>query len=205
MPVEQRAREKESVDAPAAQAREERAGLLRQLWQLRAVHWALGGGLLASLCCIGPPVAVLLGLSGASFLVGLTLYSPYFYGGSLLLLLVGYIYIRRRQATVCSTTEQRRNIWLLPIVMAGVMTGSYLLLTEAVTPKLTSVANDRLSPGQEHLLDMPGMSGMTSAGGQIAGDTAGMGDKPVMLVAAAPAQAVAGNIHRAELVIDKMT
>jgi len=26
-----------------------------------------------------------------------------------------------------------------------------------------------------------------------------------MLVAAAPAQAVAGNIHRAELVIDKMT
>jgi hypothetical protein len=203
--VEQPARDEERVGAPATPSGGERAGLLRQLWRLRAVQWALGGGVLASLCCIGPPVAVLLGLSGASFLVGLTLYSPYFYVGSFLLLLVGYVYIRRRQAAVCSTSEQRRNIWLLPVVMAGVMTGSYLLLTEVVTPKLTSVASDRLSPDSRHLLDMPGMSGMASGGGKTAGDTAGMGDKPVMLVAAAPAQAVTGSIHRAELVIDKMT
>ncbi|RMF28053.1 MAG: hypothetical protein D6759_16540, partial [Chloroflexi bacterium] len=36
--------------------------------------WNLGGALIASLCCFGPAVAALVGIGGASFLLGLTRY-----------------------------------------------------------------------------------------------------------------------------------
>ncbi|MBI4499517.1 MAG: hypothetical protein HY689_16640 [Chloroflexi bacterium] len=185
--------------------------MLQQLWQLRAFQWSLGGGLLASVCCVGPPLAVLMGLSGASFLVGLTLYSPYFYVLSFGLLIVGYIVTQRRQAAVCSLADQRRNRWIFPVVMAGVMTGSYLLLTEVLTPMLTPLASARLSPDQQHVLSMPGMdmSGQAmDTSGHAMGSAEATAERPVTFVSAAAPERLApaaGTIHRAELAIDKMT
>ncbi|MBI2888237.1 MAG: hypothetical protein HYY02_13675 [Chloroflexi bacterium] len=179
--------------------------MLRQLWQFRAIQWSLGGGLLASLCCVGPPLAVMLGLSGASFLAGMTLLSPYFYGASFLLLLAGYVYTQRRQSGACSLGEQRRNRWLFPLVMAGMMSGSYLLLTEGLTPLLTPAASARLAPDAQQMLAMPGMDhGAMSSADMVRTASASPADRPVMAAAAVP-MVMAGTIHRAELAVDKMT
>lgn len=192
--------------------------MLKRMWDFRALHWAFGGGLIASLCCLGPPLAVLLGLSGASFLTGLTLWSPYFYVASFLLLAAAFVFVWRRQRNVCSIEEQLRNRWVFPVVMVGVMLGSYLLVADGVAPLLTEAANERLQPDQANVLDMsamgmPGSDASSMSKTDGAASTQGMpmpADAPMVFAAGgsvtiASAASGASGLRRADLVIDKMT
>lgn len=104
--------------------------------------WSLGGSFFASLCCLGPIVAVLFGLTGASFLFGLARYR-------LLLLLTGLGFAGlglatalRQSGRTCSPAQHRRNLWLFPTVMLTTFAVSYGLLTYALP---TAVYNS-LSP-----------------------------------------------------------
>lgn len=119
--------------------------MLHRLWKLRVLQWGLGGGLVASICCVGPPLAILLGLSSASFLVGATSYSPLFYALSGLMLVAGFLVVRRRQRTLCSVEEVKRNRWLFPLILAGTGGAMYLLLTQIASPLLAPVAGGQLA------------------------------------------------------------
>ena len=192
--------------------------MLKRMWDFRALHWAFGGGLIASLCCLGPPLAVLLGLSGASFLTGLTLWSPYFYLVSFLLLAGAFVFVWRRQRNACSIEEQRRNRWVFPVVMVGVMLGSYLIVADGISPLLTRAADARLQPAQANALDMSAM-GMPPTDASAVGKTDGAASTPGMAMPAAvpmvfaaggsvtiaSAAPSAGGLRRADLLIDKMT
>jgi mercuric ion transport protein len=96
------------------------------------IAWGLGAALIASLCCVGPVVAVVLGLGSASFLFGLTAYRPYFLGFSLLLIGVGIFLLLRRSQKCCSREQHRRNLWVYPSVALAAFLLSYGLLTYAL-------------------------------------------------------------------------
>ena len=119
--------------------------MLHRLWKMRIVHWGLGGGFIASICCVGPPLAILLGLSSASFLVGATSYSPFFYAISGLLLVAGFVFARQRQKSLCSVEEVKRNRWLFPLMLTGTAGAMYLLLTQVVSPLLAPVAGEHIA------------------------------------------------------------
>ncbi|MDO8670695.1 MAG: hypothetical protein Q7O66_04605 [Dehalococcoidia bacterium] len=156
--------------------------MLHRLWKMRVVHWGLGGGLIASICCVGPPLAILLGLSSASFLVAATSYSPLFYVLGGLLLVGGLLYARRRQATVCSVEETKRNKWLFPLVLSGTAGALYILLTQVVSPILAPVAG-------QHIASVAAAAGRSAAAsGQ-----------------ASPAQPRMFGVRRADLSISGMT
>jgi hypothetical protein len=179
--------------------------MLKQLWQFRAIQLAVSAGVFASLCCVGPPLAVLLGVGSAAFIVSLTESSPYFYSLSLLSLAGASVYILRRQRGVCSIEDRRRNRWLFPSVMAGVMFASFLFMTRVATPQLTDWARPHLKAGYEDVLNMDEMGGgdpqMAMKGGHV-GDP----NRPIMFVSSTSApQLSAGTLRRAELYIDKMT
>ena len=119
---------------------------------------------------------------------------------------------------------------MFPVVMVGVMLGSYLVAVEGVAPLLTDVAEQRLAPGEANVLDMSAM-GMSSdddvsEGGDVSTDHVGMDngsaasasaqdaaaplDLPIVFslggsVEMAPATAAASGLRRADLFIDKMT
>ncbi len=98
-------------------------------------RWGLGGGLLASLCCLGPTVAALLGLTGATFLFSLLKYRPYFLALGLIFMGAGVGLALRRSRQVCDVAQHRRNLWMFPSVALLSFGVSYVLLTY-VTPTL---------------------------------------------------------------------
>jgi|GEM_PF-3229436 len=91
-------------------------------------NWGLAGGLIASLCCLGPVVAILLGFSGASFLLGLANYKLYFLGAGAVLSALGIALALRRSKQCCTLEEYRRNRWLIPGVTFASFALSYGLL-----------------------------------------------------------------------------
>src|SRR5437016_2778008 len=91
--------------------------MLRQLWEFKAIQWAFGASVFASFCCIGPPLAVILGVGSASFIVSMSESSPYLYSISLLSIAGAFAYMYRKQRGVCTIEEGRRNRWLFPLVM----------------------------------------------------------------------------------------
>jgi len=91
--------------------------------------WNLGGSVVASLCCAGPAVAVLLGLGGASFLLGLSRYRvPLLFLG-LGFAALGITRALRRSRQSCSPDQHRRNQWLIPGVTLATFAVTYGLLT----------------------------------------------------------------------------
>lgn len=93
--------------------------------------WSLGGSLVASLCCAGPAVAVLLGLGGASFLLGLSRYRIPLLLLGLGFAVLGVVRALRRSRQACSLEQHRRNLWLIPGVTLATFAVTYGLLTYA--------------------------------------------------------------------------
>ena len=74
----------------------------------------------STLCCLGPLVAVLLGLSGAGFAATFEPLRPYFVAGTVLSLAVGFALVRREERRACvagtlcaSPVARRRMTWAL--------------------------------------------------------------------------------------------
>jgi len=98
-------------------------------------QWGLGGGLIASLCCLGPTVAALFGLTGATFLFSMFKYRPYFLAVGSVFMVAGVWLALRRSRQTCDAAQHRRNLWLLPGVALLTFAVSYGALTY-VTPTL---------------------------------------------------------------------
>lgn len=77
----------------------------------RGVAWGLGSALIGSLCCVGPVVAVAMGLGSASFILGFAAYRPYFLGASFLLMGAGAFHLFQRSRACCTREQQYRNLW----------------------------------------------------------------------------------------------
>lgn len=102
------------------------------------VGGALLSGLLASACCIGPLLAVFLGVTSAGALVALEPYRPLF--GALMLAFLGYGFYRAygrprrapRQGEACCTPRalraQRVILWLAAAIAVALFFGPSLLL-----------------------------------------------------------------------------
>ena len=98
-------------------------------------RWGLSGGVIASLCCVGPTVAALFGLTGATFLFSLLRYRPYFLAAGVVFMVAGIGLALRRSRQVCDIAQHRRNLWLFPSVALLSFGISYGVLTY-VTPTL---------------------------------------------------------------------
>ncbi|MFQ5812194.1 MAG: hypothetical protein ACE5I2_03235 [Anaerolineae bacterium] len=98
-------------------------------------RWGLGGGLIASLCCLGPTVAALFGLTGATFLFGMLKYRPYFLAAGAVFAVAGVGLALRRSRQTCDVAQHSRNQWLFPAAALLSFGASYGLLTY-VTPTL---------------------------------------------------------------------
>ena len=79
----------------------------------------------SALCCAGPLVAVLLGLSGAGLAATFEPFRPYFVAGTALSLGLGFVVLRREERracepdTVCASPLARRRMkWALWIATA---------------------------------------------------------------------------------------
>lgn len=104
-------------------------------------HWLAAGGLvgalLASSCCIAPLVLAMLGISGAwiANLTALEPYKPYFAGGALVFIALGFRqhYIRRPDTcaddTLCarpgSAAVTKSALWLATVLVAVSLTISW--------------------------------------------------------------------------------
>ncbi len=91
--------------------------------------WSLGGSVIASLCCFGPAVAALVGVGGASFLLGLTRYRLPLLIIGLGFALLGVGMALRQSARTCDREQHRRNLWRFPTVTLITFVATYGLLT----------------------------------------------------------------------------
>lgn len=116
----------------------------------RGFLWSLGGGLLASLCCVGPLVAVLIAGGGAASAVGLVRYKLEFIAVGLLVTLIGIGLALRRNKACCSVKTYRRNRILIPAVSLTVFT-ALVIGTNALllNDRVIDAASDRLNQDQE--------------------------------------------------------
>lgn len=101
----------------------------------------VAGGVLGSVCCALPAVALALGLSAASSLTLLTRYQPHVLAASLLFVVGATWYLmRRREATCaaegCSVEERERVRYLLPLAAGGAYVAVYALINYVVVPAL---------------------------------------------------------------------
>ncbi len=115
----------------------------------RIAGWAsagrgmLGPGLIAgfvsTLCCLPAAVAFALGVSGASFFVGLGLYRPYFVGAGFGLAAVAVWWSLRRSRRCCNAAAYRRNRILIPVLTLAAFLTSYVLINWVLLPWLYSL------------------------------------------------------------------
>lgn len=86
---------------------------------LKTIVAAIGGvgaAFVSALCCIGPLVAVTLGVSGAAFASTFAPLRPYFLGATALLLAGGFVLVRREEkkacepGTICAEPKTRRRM-----------------------------------------------------------------------------------------------
>ena len=96
----------------------------------------LVGGLLASLCCLPPALALVLGLGGSTFLVSLGAYQTEFRLGGLALTLAAAWWTIRRRAKACRADRNPLPFLLLAV---GTFVAAYLTVTHVVTPFLYRV------------------------------------------------------------------
>lgn len=82
----------------------------------RSFLWSLAGGFLASLCCVGPLVAVLLAGGGAAGAVGLVRFKLEFLAVGFAVTLAGIALSLRKSKSSCSIAAYRRNRVLVPTV-----------------------------------------------------------------------------------------
>ncbi len=94
-------------------------------------------GVLASLCCAGPLVALTLGLGSVPFLVGLSRYRPYFIALSFVLMAGALWWTWKRNSSCCVTSEQKKRLYM---TMTSI-TGAYLIVFLSLTYALPLLTN----------------------------------------------------------------
>lgn len=136
---------------------------------IHAAKYGILGALAAIFCCVGPLVAILLGLGGATALFGLDRFTPWFIGLGLLILGLASWYAVRKQNRCCAVKSTVRNVKTVGMIF-GVGIGAYLLLQFAIVPVLSSVASSKvaathasaagaaLTNGEEFNLHIDGMT-----------------------------------------------
>lgn len=109
-------------------------------------RWSLGGAALASLCCVGPLVAILVAGGSAAGAVGLVRFKLEFISVGLVVTLIGIGLSLRQSKACCSIKTYRRNRILIPavsLVMFGlIVVGSNVIL---LNDRVISVASSRLT------------------------------------------------------------
>ncbi len=106
----------------------------------------LGGALLGSVCCLLPALALAVGFGGAAGLVQLGKYQPILLAVSLLL--VGGLnwYSVRKRERCCTTPEQRRFLYLWPLLSVGLFLVLYLAINNLVVPWLYEAGSKSMGP-----------------------------------------------------------
>ena len=96
----------------------------------------LVGGLLASLCCLPPALALVLGVGGSAFFVSLGAYQTEFHMAGFVLTLAAAGWTLRRRAKACRADHNP-----LPFLLLAVVTfvAAYLTLTYVITPFLYGI------------------------------------------------------------------
>ena len=94
-----------------------------------STRWSFGGSLLASLCCVGPAVAALIGVGSASALVGLSRYRLPLLAVGLLITGAGVFLTLKRLRTTCSPDEYKKRQWQVPVTTLAVFAFTYGVLT----------------------------------------------------------------------------
>jgi len=84
---------------------------------------AIGAGFIASLCCLGPVLLVLFGLSGVSFALSIGKYTWFFLSLGTLFLVVGlFLYYRKKKCCSVSGIKQHwKQILLTFIIMVAIL------------------------------------------------------------------------------------
>jgi copper chaperone CopZ len=132
-----------------------------------AVLFGLGAAILASICCAGPLLAVVLGISGAVALAGLGKYHMYFLAASALLFACGVVYIWRKQKCCASGIGKQKGFWAPLLVTLSVfgllMLGINQLLIPYLSAKTSGVT--AVQPVPDHLRHLTlAIDGMDCAG-----------------------------------------
>ncbi len=97
-----------------------------------STRWSFGGSFLASLCCVGPAVAAIIGVGSASALVGLSRYRLPLLMGGLLITGIGVAFTLRQTRATCSPTEYRKRQWQVILTTLAVFALTYGTLTYIV-------------------------------------------------------------------------
>ena len=93
----------------------------------------VGAGIASALCCVGPLVAVAIGVSGAGLAAMFEPLRPYFLGAAGLSLGVGFLWVSREEkqacelGTLCASPEARRSMkrWLWIATAIVLVFGSF--------------------------------------------------------------------------------
>lgn len=101
--------------------------MIRRVWA--AAGGAVAAGLASALCCAGPLVAVVLGVSGAGLASTFEPLRPYFIGATVLALGAGHWSLRREAAGLAlssSLSSGRRSLAMTPLVRLGIVAAALL-------------------------------------------------------------------------------
>lgn len=134
---------------------------------LAALVVGIGAAVLASLCCVGPLLAVVLGVSGAVALAGLGKYHLYFLAAAVLLLVGGVVYIWRKQKCCATTGSQQKKFWTPLLVTFAVFGLLTLGVNQFLIPYLTAKSGgvNAAQPAAAHLRHVTlAIDGMDCAG-----------------------------------------
>lgn len=116
--------------------------------EIKVAKFGIVGALAAMVCCIGPLIAILLGVGGATALFGLDRYKPWFLGLGLLILALASWYAVRKQNQCCAVRSTARSVKTVATIF-GIGIGAYLLLQYAIVPALSSVASAKVAAAHD--------------------------------------------------------
>lgn len=96
------------------------------------------GGVIASLCCALPAVAIAAGLSGgaAAALIGLGRFRPYTLLAGLIFIGIASWFSLRRSRACCSPEEYKQRLAVVPLTMLIIFAVVYAIITYLVVPIL---------------------------------------------------------------------
>lgn len=109
-----------------------------------SVRIGLIAALVATTCCVGPLVPILLGVGGAGVLFGLDRYKPLFLGMGVFILAFACWWTIRRQNRCCAVKNPARNVRIVATIF-GVGVGAYVLLQYVLVPVLARSASDKVA------------------------------------------------------------
>ena len=104
-------------------------------------------GVIATLCCLGPVLLIMLGLISASTGMAITTYATYFIPAGVIILTASLWYaVRRRRALICygcqDKDQERKRIISFVVLSVAIAVVTYLLVFYVVLPKLAPVILD---------------------------------------------------------------